>query len=250
MDSLPAADQLPTSMRGFTPEQLAEVAKWRNQPIALVLQLKGYKLLEHNFTYRDYEMCEIICLILIDLYIFELLYRPVMRLPLIAHHFTTIGLVIYGTYIIKECQNLDLFTLALILLFQASTEQLTFLGLFFYRIKPSWSSPTLFFAAVQVFIVKFATLIWCYVFWGKYLLPNKDGKAIVTGFNVVFPIGGLILFGTQLWSTYVVWVIAKKAHQNTNANAQRHDVSEKKLEEGADNSSHPIDSNNASTIVN
>ncbi|CAG8556120.1 3362_t:CDS:2 [Ambispora gerdemannii] len=119
----------------------------------------------------------------------------------------------------------------------SSTEQSTFLGLLFYRLKPSWASPVLFFAAIQVFIVKFSMLIWFYVFWGKHVLPNEDGQPLVKAANVVFPIGGFILFGTQLWSTYVVWKIANQARQNQN----QQNGNEKKLEEGSA-------SNRASTI--
>ncbi|CAG8685050.1 1735_t:CDS:2 [Ambispora leptoticha] len=211
---------LPPSISDFTPEQLSEVLKLRNATVSSTTCQNTLEVLNR--------------------YVFELLYRPVMRLPLVMHHLTTIGLVIYGVYILNNAGNLDIVPLGLILLFQASTEQSTFLGLLFYRLKHSWSSVTLFFAAVQVFIVKFATLVWCYTFWGKHLLPNKESNAIITGFNVVFPIGGVILFGTQLWSTYVVLKIAIKARQLGTNKAPNVDLiddhleaSENKLENGS-----------------
>ncbi|CAG8498362.1 4810_t:CDS:2 [Ambispora gerdemannii] len=185
--------------------------------IALGLQLSCYRLMTRDFNYRDYQVAQIIGVILIDLYIFELLYRPVMRIPLVMHHFTTIFLVIYGSFIVTNCENIDLYAQALILLFQASTEQSTFIGLLFYRVLRSWSSWVLFFSVFQVFAVKFGALIWCYVYWGKsrtYVLPNKDHEPLITGFNVVYPAGGLVLFGTQIWSTYVVWKIASRSRRD------------------------------------
>ncbi|CAG8753411.1 4931_t:CDS:2, partial [Ambispora leptoticha] len=168
-------------------------------------------LIIRDFNYHDYETAQYIALIVVDLYIFELLYRPVMRLPLVMHHCITICIPIFVAYIIQEGDNLDLLPLALIILFQATTEQITFVGLFLYRIKPSLSSRTLLFAAVQVSILKFSMLVWSYVFWGRYVLPHREGQSLVKAFNVIFPISGIILFGTQIWSTYVVYKIAIKA---------------------------------------
>ncbi|CAG8528344.1 9500_t:CDS:2 [Ambispora leptoticha] len=218
--------------------------------VALALQLSVYRLLIRDFNYHDYETAQYMALILVDLYIFELLYRPVMRLPLIMHHCITIFLVIFGTYIIQECDNLDILPLAIIILFQATTEQITFVGLFLYRVKPSLSSRTLFFAAVQVFILKFSTLVWSYVFWEQHVLPNRDGQSLVKAFNVIFPICGIILFGTQIWSTYVVYKIAIKARRNSKD--QKHtnnNPDEKKLEENSNITLQDINVNDASIRV-
>ncbi|KAG9293449.1 hypothetical protein G9A89_009173 [Geosiphon pyriformis] len=165
--------------------------------IALTIQIIIYPVFKSELSSRNLQLAQICCLITLDLYIFELIYRK-MRLPLIAHHFITMAVNIFAFYVIRDTVNLDLFTVGLIVFFQATTEQSTFLGLLFYRLKPSYAPPVLFFAAVQVFLAKFGTLIWVLIFWAKKILPNPA-----------------CLFATQIWATYVVWVIALKSHRKS-----------------------------------
>ncbi|KAG9284768.1 hypothetical protein G9A89_000917 [Geosiphon pyriformis] len=156
--------------------------------VILVIQISIYPVLRVELNYTNYQLSQTCCLLMVDLYIFELIYRS-MRIPLIFHHLISIAINVIAYYVLID-------TLGVILIFQATTEQTTFFGLLFYRLKPSWAAPVLFFSAVQVFLAKVAGLIWAFTFWGIYLLPNPAG-----------------LFMTQLWSAYVVWVIALRARR-------------------------------------
>ncbi|CAG8488463.1 3654_t:CDS:2 [Ambispora leptoticha] len=181
--------------------------------VGLCILLAMYNLIiNKEISLRDYKLGQVVALLICDLYIFELLYRTTMRRPLIAHHLTTMVMMSLSIYVIVS-GGLTVYPHAILLLFQATTEQSTFLGLLFYRIKPKYASDVLLFSSIQVFIVKVGTLAWCFVFWAQDMLPNKDHLKICDGWNVIFPIGAFILFLTQLWATYVVYKIAKRSYR-------------------------------------
>ncbi|CAG8690232.1 7290_t:CDS:2, partial [Ambispora gerdemannii] len=171
--------------------------------VGFFLLIAMYNLLVNKeISLRDYKLGQVAGLLICDLYIFELLYRTTMRRPLIIHHCVTMTMMSLGIYVVIE-GGLVIYPHAVLLLFQATTEQSTFLGLLFYRIFPKYASGVLLFSSIQVFVVKTATLAWCYIFWGQDMLPNKDHLKIVTAWNIIFPIGAFILFLTQIWATYV-----------------------------------------------
>ncbi|KIY66840.1 hypothetical protein CYLTODRAFT_354298 [Cylindrobasidium torrendii FP15055 ss-10] len=74
-----------------------------------------------------------------------------MRWPLLVHHFCTIFSVVFLQVVLQMTLNPALASAGLIWIFQATTEQSLFIGLFIYRLRypkkiVQW---TLKFAAVQ-----------------------------------------------------------------------------------------------------
>ncbi|CAG8472631.1 14067_t:CDS:2 [Acaulospora morrowiae] len=176
----------------------------------LIILIMIHRLYGKDWTYRDYKLLQLATLIIMDLYIFELIYRPIMRIPLIIHHFATIGITLLGYYVLNQTEKLDVSAEGIALLFQATTEQATFVGLLFYRIKPNWAKIILRFSTFQVLFSKLGTLAWCYFMWKRDMIGNYKNTSFDKAWNIIFPIVGLILVWTQIWSTYVVWVISSK----------------------------------------
>ncbi|KAG9285453.1 hypothetical protein G9A89_010928 [Geosiphon pyriformis] len=112
----------------------------------------------------------------------------------------------------------------MIILFYATTEQLTFFGLFLYRLKQSWATPILFFSGVQVLITK---IVHAHKFYAQLctiliLIKNqindifsishfKDQSSQLFLFNIIFPLLVFGLFISAIWSTYIIWFIAMRS---------------------------------------
>ncbi|CAG8438748.1 8495_t:CDS:2 [Acaulospora morrowiae] len=146
----------------------------------LVILIMIHRLYGKDWTYRDYRLLQLATLIIMDL------------------------------------EKLDVSPEGIALLFQATTEQATFVGLLFYRIKPNWAKVVLRFSTFQVLIAKLGTLAWCYFMWKRDMIGNYKNSPFDKAWDIIFPIVGLILVWTQIWSTYVVWVISSKKKPEKN----------------------------------
>lgn len=61
--------------------------------------------------------------------IFELIYRDAIRLPLLVHHLLTVFAIVWVVFCLEAGQHPSLIATAEIWLFQATLEQVVFLGL-------------------------------------------------------------------------------------------------------------------------
>ncbi|WRT64160.1 uncharacterized protein IL334_001089 [Kwoniella shivajii] len=162
-----------------------------------------------------YHLWEVQCLrtggVLVSaLYIFELIYRLKMRLPLIAHHFLTIIAISFTVTVFEYTQSMTYLISAVIWLFQATTEQPTFIGLLGYRLDwdPRAVSIILKVAAIQTSIFKSASAIGLMVYWGihqNYAYRSMDKAWTAMVFIIAI---GLLL--TQIWGSWVTYCIGQK----------------------------------------
>ncbi|KAK4688064.1 hypothetical protein P7C73_g2064, partial [Tremellales sp. Uapishka_1] len=153
---------------------------------------------------RDYYLFEVQSLrtggtVISALYIFELIYRLKMRLPLIAHHFLTIIAISFTVTCFEYTEDPSFIGSAVIWLFQATTEQPTFVGLL--------GSNILKFAAIQTFVVKTASAIGIIVYWGVY--QNRTYQPIDKAWTAMVFIIAIGLLLTQIWGSWVTYSIGR-----------------------------------------
>jgi hypothetical protein len=90
------------------------------------------------------------------LYVWELCYRMNIGWPLLLHHLVTILLIQLTTACHFDTNDVVWIRLTILLGFCATTEQLSFVALFFYRLRlcPAWHRILFHAAAAQAFILK------------------------------------------------------------------------------------------------
>ncbi|KAJ3042487.1 hypothetical protein HDV00_007258 [Rhizophlyctis rosea] len=150
------------------------------------------------------------------LYAFELIYRCTMRTSLLVHHLATMFLISFIFAVMYKTQHPAYFQLGLSFVYQATTEQSTFIGLLMYRfLKPARTTAlTLYFAAIQTLVCKFASLFHSIYVWAKYLVHvDAVPKDYHTAFSVVFTLCFVCLLGTQVWGAWVVWILGKRVDE-------------------------------------
>ncbi|KAJ7503112.1 hypothetical protein B0H11DRAFT_2274501 [Mycena galericulata] len=178
--------------------------------VALILQFCASPLLAEDYTLDRINLVKLAALIVSGLYIFELTYRPSLRLPILIHHFCTLFATILIVCTLQKTLHPALAVLGLLWIFHASTEQSIFIGLIMYRLR--CSKPTvqwvLYFSAFQSFLFKFAFSIYLYVWWGLKLAPNHE-QAIEVAFSVLFVITLTALMITQGYGSWAAWSIAR-----------------------------------------
>ncbi|KAE9401812.1 hypothetical protein BT96DRAFT_743014, partial [Gymnopus androsaceus JB14] len=89
-----------------------------------------------------------------------------MRWPLLIHHFCTVFAIVLLLNVLSYTGHHTLIAAGEIWLFQATTEQIVFIGLFMYRlcVPLGWTCDMLCFGAVQSFIFRIAFAAYL-VFW-------------------------------------------------------------------------------------
>lgn len=96
-------------------------------------------------------------------------------------------------------------------MFQATTEQFTFVGLLGYRLqwRPSIVQTSLVFSAIQSLICKLASLGAGVYLWYTYQRPADGYTGIAKGWSFAFWFVSIGLLITQIYGTYVVLIVAK-----------------------------------------
>ncbi|KAJ6571628.1 hypothetical protein B0H19DRAFT_1255585 [Mycena capillaripes] len=177
--------------------------------VTLVLQLCASPLLAEQYTFDRIDLVKLAGLLVSGLYIFELINRSILRLPILIHHFCTLFATVLIVCTLQKTQHPALAALALLWLFHASTEQSIFIGLIMYRFRCSKAlvQRVLYFSAVQS--LYFAVSIYLYFWWGLKLARNNK-QAIDIAFSVLFVITLSALMITQGCLRIVAaWSIAR-----------------------------------------
>ncbi|OCF34054.1 hypothetical protein I316_04401 [Kwoniella heveanensis BCC8398] len=175
--------------------------------VALALQLVGSPGFHGEWHYWEIRCVRLAGVLTVALYIFELVFRFNMRLPLVAHHVLTIFAISLGVTTLEYTQNPCYMLSGIVWLFQATTEQPTFVGLMGYRLK--WRKETvawiLKISSIQTFVFKAASAVALLVYWGLHQNYTYRSMDIVwTAFVWIIAIG---LFLTQIWGSYVTYII-------------------------------------------
>ncbi|GAA5858784.1 hypothetical protein JCM8547_004986 [Rhodosporidiobolus lusitaniae] len=175
--------------------------------------------LAHAYFHVGIKCITITAAMISALYIFEMIYRDSMRPSLLAHHFCTLLAIISLFVAIENSFHPAIVTVGVIWLFQATTEQSIFIGLFLYRLRfsPLLVRHILRFAALQSFLVKFAFAIYLLI---EHSLRLVHFTALPTDvfFSVIVYSVGLLLLCTQAYGSWAVWAIAQKMGKQMDAN--------------------------------
>ena len=142
-----------------------------------------------------------------SLYLFEMIYRERMRFAMLCHHCLTIFAIGFVMVLMDKTQDPSFVITGSLWLFQATTEQLTFVALFGYRLEwaPRVLRPMLRIAAVQSLLVKIASIGACIFVWFKYQKSSEVVPTYNHAWDVVIWIAALGLMITQFWGSWVVW---------------------------------------------
>ncbi|KAK0226495.1 hypothetical protein IW262DRAFT_770494 [Armillaria fumosa] len=177
--------------------------------VALVAQGVGGSVATQNYTVFNVSLVRVVGNIISGLYIFELTYRPSMRWPLLIHHLCTLFAIIFVQVVLQITGHPPLATAGYIWLFQATTEQSIFVGLFLYRLQypKVLVQRTLQFAAVQSFLCKIGFAVYLMAWWGLKLAKFHTPSDIALSVMLVFICA--LLMSTQVYGSYAVWSIAR-----------------------------------------
>ncbi|KAF8832371.1 hypothetical protein HHX47_DHR1001763 [Lentinula edodes] len=179
----------------------------------LILQLISSPILGDKYTFDNVNLLKSAALLISGLYIFELTYRPSMRWPLLIHHFCTIFAIVLLLSVLAYTGHPALIAAGEIWLFQATTEQTVFVGLFMYRLRAPlrWTRDMLRFGAVQSFIFKIGFAAYLLAFWAQKLEQfHSAGDDVALSVILVTII--LLLMCTQIYGAWAVWCLARKVN--------------------------------------
>ncbi|WVF70458.1 hypothetical protein IAT40_005248 [Kwoniella sp. CBS 6097] len=191
--------------------------------IALALQLVGSPGFHGEWHYWEIRCVRLAGVLTVALYIFELVFRFNMRLPLVAHHVLTIFAISLGVTTLEYTQNPCYMLSGIIWLFQATTEQPTFIGLMGYRLK--WRKETVAWilkvSSIQTFVFKAASALALLVYWGLH--QNYTYRSMDIAWTVFVWIIAIGLFLTQIWGSYVTYIIGVRILRKRPAAPERTD---------------------------
>lgn len=188
---------------------------------ALGLQIFGGR--DFLFRGEDYtsperiDACRLAMMLIVALYIWELVYRISIRLPLATHHVMTILFLQlgYGSFI--DTMNIVYLRFGILLSLYATTEQFSFVALFLYRLKICSQSHSLMFyiAAIQAFCTKtFITVCAVAFYWNTLSEGRVSHDGAWGGFwKVTFLFLLSVLFATQVYASWVLYILAKRSQQ-------------------------------------
>ncbi|GAQ80091.1 hypothetical protein KFL_000460035 [Klebsormidium nitens] len=160
-------------------------------------------------------------LLIATLYVFELIYRNETGIPLLLHHLITVLLLVLLVFSSKdnapsaEARIVQRFGLLISL--HASTEQLTFVGLAMYRLGHPWAARVMKISTWQVLVFKLVINALTWVLMIDYYVTKYDDPSASrtsTNWHIVWPflipLRNTALFFAQLYSVYIIHVIASQ----------------------------------------
>jgi hypothetical protein len=155
------------------------------------------------------------------LYVWELIYREKIGLPLLIHHLLTLSVMQLLTASSSDTSDLTYLRLLVIFGFYASTEQVTFIALFCFRLNIFSSSHAfLFYAATaQAFILKTlltAVLIvyYCIAFLARKTVDNQP-TSWKWFWKVCFIPLVALLYVSQMYACKILWSLRCRCRLDT-----------------------------------
>ncbi|KXS16453.1 hypothetical protein M427DRAFT_55410 [Gonapodya prolifera JEL478] len=182
---------------------------------ALAIQLATLPLLSPTYAFSVHELqvsrsaVNIVSL----LYVSELIFRRKMRISLVTHHITTVGIIILLVCAFETTFDLTMPRIGMGFLYQATLEQVTFVGLLLYRYRPHTRATyiTLLLGAAVPMVLKLVSLGYVVVVWAKYVVPVGLASPAYVAVDIILPIAAFILLTTQIWSAHVVYKLALRS---------------------------------------
>ncbi|KAJ4490750.1 hypothetical protein J3R30DRAFT_3400017 [Lentinula aciculospora] len=160
---------------------------------------------------------------------FAVLILQLVASPILASKFTLdnvnilkAGALLISGFVLAYTGHPQIVAAGEIWLFQATTEQTVFIGLFMYRLRfpLRWTLYMLRFGAVQSFIFKLVFAAYLLAFWGQKLEQfHTSSKDIALSVMLVTII--VLLMCTQIYGAWAVWCLAEKVNQSMQLIRQR-----------------------------
>ncbi|KAE8190518.1 hypothetical protein A4X06_0g6903 [Tilletia controversa] len=134
-----------------------------------------------GFQRWQFDVTRIAAMLIASNYVFEMIYRPRMRYPMVAHHILTLFLIMLSMSVLYEVKDPTVLLSGNMLMFLATLEQPTFLALLFYRLKFNqrlvhWS---LRISAVQTILFKSIAAAGAIAVWIKWQRFNKPSTSML-----------------------------------------------------------------------
>lgn len=146
--------------------------------------------------------------LILSLYLFEIAFKDGMHKSLLLHHFSMITLYYLAIIFFQRTEQVWILRAALFLMYGALTEQSTFVGLLLYRFESKWTAIVMKVSSISSILIKTACVVLASYAWVKV---NQ------LFWWIFFPIGVyLMLWPSQIYSSYILWILAKRAHSKFN----------------------------------
>ncbi|CAB9515835.1 expressed unknown protein [Seminavis robusta] len=162
------------------------------------------------------------------LYIWELIFRKKIGLPLLVHHLVTILLIQLTAASFFDTHDIKYIRYSTLMGFHATFEQLTFLALFFFRLNiyENWQAFWFFLSAAQSLLFKtFVTLVGVVYFCsmihtGRLTTSTKWGI-----FWTIFTLPLLaLLFSAQVYACLILYKLGKRCQVMDNFDSMEKSV--------------------------
>jgi hypothetical protein len=188
--------------------------------LALILQIYGS--LDILFRNKDStSQARFECMVLsiqaiAVLYAWELCYRVHIGWPLLVHHLVTILLTQLVTASHFDTHNILWIRSAILLGFYATTEHLSFVALFFYRLRlyPAWHGRLFYAAAVQAFVLKTIVSIYAVGYAIiKLYLSDDDATNWMWFWRFFFLPTLLVLYASQVYACKILYNLSSRCRK-------------------------------------
>lgn len=164
--------------------------------------------------------CMILALLLVSvLYTWELCYRQMIGFPLLLHHIVTFVLIQCSTASYFDTQSVLYIRYAMLLGFHATTEQISFLALFCFRLSlfPKYESTLFYLATVQAFVLKTLVTVAALVFFALNTINdefNDESNHWDMFWLVSFVPLLLLLYAAQVYACGILYSLAKRCKKS------------------------------------
>jgi hypothetical protein len=156
---------------------------------------------------------------IVVLYVWELIYREKIGIPLLIHHLVTILLIQLASASFYDTYDVVYLRFGTLLGFYATTEQLSFVVLFLYRLKlyPKSHSTLFLVAGALAFIIKTGITIFGLAYYG-WMMVNETIVYQNTNWNwfwsVCFVPLVVLLYFAQFYSCKILWNLHLKCKRS------------------------------------
>lgn len=151
---------------------------------------------------------------IVILYTWELIFRKKIGLPLLTHHITTILLLQLSTASFFDTHDVLYLRFSVMLGFHATVEQLTFVALFFFRLKMYEKSLSFwfFFSAAQSFLFKSIVTLVATVYFSSSVIDGdfEHHGAWGTFWKICFPPLLLCLYVSQIYACKILYLLGRR----------------------------------------
>ena len=122
-----------------------------------------------SIDHRDFGMLTFAISLIPVLYVWELIYRPVIGTPLFVHHMIAIILGQFVAATVQDTRDPRYIRFTFLLSLHASTEQVSFVALMMYRFKRRSAAGFFRFAAIWSACIKTIVIVFAFYLWVNFL---------------------------------------------------------------------------------